>query len=86
MPFADSLRRAYRVLFVVLVKVFSVAMILVGVLIALCVIADRLFHLGWGYPWWSLIGCVGYIALSFVFYRATTSFVAHVDRKIDNRS
>lgn len=39
------------------------ALILVATtIIGLCVIADWVFHLGWGYPWWS----VPFLAISFL--------------------
>ncbi len=82
MWFAESISRVFRVLVIALSKVISVAMMLGGLLIALCIVADNLFHLGWGYPWWSLFFCIIFIALSAMIYRAIPSLVAHVERQI----
>ena len=82
MRFAENIGHLYRVLLIALFKIISIAMILVGLLIAFCVVADKIFHLGWGYPWWSLLFCFAYIGLSVAVYRAIPGFVAYIDRRV----
>jgi hypothetical protein len=84
-PIADSIRRVYKVFLIALVKIIAIAMVLVGILILLFAIADNCFHLGLGYPWWSIIGLLGYIAVSVVIYKATPSFLSHIDRRLGDR-
>jgi hypothetical protein len=79
--FARNIGHLYRTLLIAVFKTISIAMILVGLLIALCIVADKIFQLGWGYPWWSLFFCIVYIGISATIYRAIPSFVAHVDRQ-----
>ena len=57
--------RWYHLLILRIMKIISVAGLFVAGLIALCVAADWIGHLGWGYPWWALPFLIVY-ALIFV--------------------
>lgn len=70
----------YRAALVAVFKAISVAMIIVGLIITLCVVADNMFGLGWGYPWWSLLFCVVYIGIAVAIYRSMPGFVGHIER------
>jgi hypothetical protein len=82
----ENIGTFYRVFIIALFRIISVAMILVGLLIALCIIADNIFHLGWGYPWWSLFFCIVYVGLSGMIYRAIPNFAAYVARQVGSHA
>lgn len=89
MPLAESPGRIFRLVVIILFKAISIAMIVVGTLIAFCIIADLTLKLGWGYPWWSLPFCALFIGLAVMLNRTLPGFIAGVDDAIvarDNRS
>lgn len=59
----------YKVAIAFVFEAISIAMILVGVIISLCVIANSIFDLGWGYPWWGLLFCIVYLGLAIAINR-----------------
>jgi hypothetical protein len=73
----------YRTIIVFLFKLISLLMIAVGVLIALLILADKMLHLGWGYPWWALLFCALYIGVSISIYRSIPSAITYLDKRID---
>ena len=82
MRLVENVSHYYRVFLIALFKIIAMAMILVGILITLCIVADKIFHLGWGYPWWSLLFSLVYIGVAATIYRATPSFVAYIERQV----
>lgn len=76
----DRTRNIYKTTVVVVSKTISIGTIMVGFVIALCVVADNIFGLGWGYPWWSFLFCIVYIAVAIAINRSISGFVGYIDR------
>lgn len=60
---------AYKVAIAFVFEAISIAMIVVGVIVSLCVIANNIFDIGWGYPWWSLLFCIVYVGVAIAINR-----------------
>ena len=76
----DRIGTIYRTSLVVVFRAISIVMMMVGFVITLCVLADNMFGLGWGYPWWSLLFCVVYIGIAVAIYRSMPGFVGYIER------
>jgi hypothetical protein len=76
MDLIGKFRALYKT--IVLFKFISIVMIAVGVLIALCILADNIFRFGWGYPWWSFFFCILYVGMSILIYRAIPGVIGYL--------
>jgi membrane protein implicated in regulation of membrane protease activity len=79
MDFTTKFSGIYKAILLALFKFISIIMIIVGLLIALCIVADNVFHLGWGYPWWSFIFCILYVGISIMVYRAIPGVIGYLE-------
>ncbi|TPM21634.1 hypothetical protein [Mesorhizobium sp. B2-3-5] len=65
-----SASASYKATIAFIFHVISIAMIAVGVIISLCVIADNIFDLSWGYRWWSFLFCIAYLGVAIAINRS----------------
>jgi hypothetical protein len=77
---AEKAKNMYKSVLIVVFKTISALMIIFGIIITFCVLADKVFGLEWGYPWWSFIFCFVYIGMAIGIYRSVPSFVGYIDR------
>jgi len=65
----DKIISAYHKVLLHAVRVISVLIIAVGALTAFIAALDVAFDLGFGYPWWSFLGCAAIALIAFAFWR-----------------
>lgn len=70
--------RWYHLLFASATYLISLLMIVVGAVIGLCMMADWIWHLGWGYPWWGAAFVVLYILIAFAINRASKAWLGRL--------
>lgn len=69
---------AYKAALVAIFKLISAVMIIVGLVLTLCIVADHTFQLGWGYSWWSLSFCILYVGIAMMIFRTTPGGIAYL--------
>jgi hypothetical protein len=79
----ETVDAIYKVVLVIVFKTISLFMIIVGIIIALCIIIDNIFRLGWGYPWWSLPFCIIYIVIAVTIYKFIPNVIVYIKRLRD---
>jgi hypothetical protein len=65
--------RWYHLLVLRTANLISVALLLLAAIIALCVAADWIGHLGWGYPWYVLPFLIAYAVGAFALHRGAAN-------------
>ena len=64
--------RWYHLLILRTANLIAVAMLVAATIIALCVAADWIGHLGWGYPWYVVPFLVIYAPAAFAIHRGAS--------------
>jgi hypothetical protein len=67
--------RWYYLLVLRAMQLISMAALVVAIIIRLCVAADWLWHLGWGYPWYAVPFLVVYVLIALAVIRITSALM-----------
>ena len=81
MNWMNKLSELYKTALIVVFKSIAIIMILGGLLLTLCIIADVVFNLGWGYPWWSVFFCILYVGLSITIYKTIPGTIKYLESR-----
>ncbi len=70
--------RWYHIVVLRAMQLISVAALAVAAIIALCAVADWLWHIGWGYPWYSGIFLIVYLLIASAMFRGASALIKRV--------
>jgi hypothetical protein len=71
----EFMPRCYYIPVLRATQLVSVAALAVAAIIALCVAADWLWHIGWGYPWYSGILLIVYALIAVAIFRGASALI-----------
>lgn len=67
--------RWYYLLVLRAMQLISMAALAVAIIIGLCVAADWLWRLGWGYPWYAVPFLVVYVLIALAVNRSASALI-----------
>jgi len=68
----------YRKVLLQTVRVVAILFVAVSAILLMAISLDLLFHLHWGYPWWSILVALIWIILGCLVSRAATIALRHL--------